>query len=664
MICISIGKNGYDKTLKDLRRCEKLLKTHPDIVAEIRLDLCNLTLSETDKLFYSAKIPLIATAGRSNMKQLDVAVNAGAEYVCINLLNSQRYIQDLKARFTRSNVKLILLYMNYTSTPILAELKQLYLEAVDKGADIVKIVSYANNIQDVERLLYLYKYKRFDTIPEVPLISYALGELGKYSRFTSYALESSFTFCALNNRSLTSPGQYQYKEFVDLSKKLFLINSSVKIPTSRSMALRAIIVAAISKGTSVISNVSRCKDVDSAIEIAKQIGANVKFDGDSIVIRGRIFPNNYPSNKKKEDAISSIFPAKIIPDELTMHVGESGLLARIILPLLSMGKDKFNVTGGGVLLDKDLSGAKEILEELDGNCILSADNTLPAVVYGPLSPGNFSISGNSTSQLITGLLIALPLAKKNIVIEVKDITSIDYIFLTLRLLKMFGIKIYYKRRNKDILFTIPSKQRYLAANIDIEGDWSLAANFIVCAAIFGKLKLHCLKSSIKLNDYALLDIVKVSGAYVEDKGSYLLISMGHLSHFSIDVNAYSNLIPILVVLAMFSEGESVLGGIVKSRIYVYKTVGYIIEEFTKMGCDLRLQNDNLYISGMSYSHRIVEDRLLKGGNYYSHGDHRMAMALGIASLGSLEKFNINGIEAIDKSFPTFNDLLDKIKTGK
>ncbi|MBQ0006930.1 MAG: type I 3-dehydroquinate dehydratase, partial [Alistipes sp.] len=160
MICITICDFGYDACRHALRRCERYLHTYPDLVVEIRLDLCGLNEEENQRLFCDSKVPLIATCRRRSSDLYFPAVLSGASYIDIDGIQSNTDIQHILQELEGHKVQKILSYQNFQKTPALNELISYFENGVSLGADIIKITTSAQNTEDTEKLLSLYILQR------------------------------------------------------------------------------------------------------------------------------------------------------------------------------------------------------------------------------------------------------------------------------------------------------------------------------------------------------------------------------------------------------------------------------------------------------------------------------------------------------------------------
>ena len=660
MICISIGDYGIDACKKALKRCEKYRRQFPDLIAEIRLDLCGLGEDDVHELFSGSRIPLIATGMKRDSHLCSAAVMAGAAYVDLNVFSYISLGKGEQALLRGRGTKLILSFHDYQMTPATTALAKVYREAVKAGADIVKIVTTAACTGDALRVLDLYKMQRDGKLgrKKVPLTAFAMGDEGRFSRLEAHRLGAPFIYCALRQKYIVAPGMFTMDEVENFHDRS-VVSGTVSMPASKSVAQRAIIAAMLAKGESEFHNCTRCRDIDSAIGVAKQFASEAYIDkGGDLIIRG-----GFPPDKKKNDSpFSSLVSMSMQSGGRTAFVGESGLLSRLCIPVVAQFGESVTVTGEGSLMDRHMYGCKEAMEELGASCILTAEETLPAVVCGPIKGGEITISGRKGSQFITGLLMALPLSKKDSVLRVQNATSVPYILLTVDVMHRFGVTVEWHREGGELIFNIPGKQKYSPTEMTFEGDWSAAVNFIVAAAIFGTLVITGLDFDTIQADKKILEVAAGCGADIEElpDGRGLRVSRGTLRAFDFDATDSPDLLPALSVLAAFSEGTSHFTGVARLRNKESNRPVVMEEGLRAMGVPAKVDGDVMEITGISLSRRIVEGKMLKGGSFHTFSDHRVAMALKIASLGCDSKVTLDSTDCIDKSFPGFLKLFESI----
>jgi 3-phosphoshikimate 1-carboxyvinyltransferase len=273
--------------------------------------------------------------------------------------------------------------------------------------------------------------------------------------------------------------------------------------------------------------------------------------------------------------------------------------------------------------------------------------------------------------------MALPFAERNSSLIVKDPKSIPYIFITLEVLKKFGVKIGNEMLGgrdflesdgdwslcTEMVFKVRGGQKYKAADIDLEGDWSAAANFLVAGAVFGKAVLKGLDTTSLQADLSVMDILMDAGASLSQldgpKGD-ITVQRAPLRAFSVDASNCPDLFPIISVLAAFCQGTSRLAGVGRLANKESDRAKAILEMLTRMGVKASVEGDEMVIEGQSLVQRILRGELLKGGAYTSHHDHRMVMALKVAELGTDGPIEIDDEECVAKSFPAFREAWSAI----
>lgn len=656
MICTSIQNRNYEEILG-------ILASGDTEMAEIRLDLCPLSDDEIVDVFANSDTPLIATCrvgacGSAKLaeKKLRLAIEAGARFADLEIEAPVQMSKNFQRLCRDNGTEIIRSYHNFEDTPGDEVLQMALARCFRYGADIAKIVTTCHCEEDAARIESLYSIVLED-IPSLEgrLVAFGMGEAGKPTRIECLRRGAPFSYAALTADECTAPGQFTEAEFRRMvySDIRPYHKDNLVMPASKSFAQRAILAAALADGTSVLDGYSRCGDSEAAVRLARTIGAEVEERGDSLVITG-------------------ISAGAAITGLDSVPVGESGLLARLSIPVLSAinGKD-FLIEGCGTLLGRPLKSAADIMASF-GVLVSNAGRQdkevfVPAEVRGRIVPGNANVPGSGGSQLISGLLMALPLCDKDSKIVVSEPKSIPYMYMTLDVLKHFGIKTRSEMEgdaelleNNDwsacsaIEFRIRGGQRYHAADFAIEGDWSAAANFLVAGAVFGSACIEGLDSKSLQADITILDILVEAGAIVsqlEDGG--ICVKKAPLEAFEQDLNNAPDLFPITAVLAAFCAGESRISGVGRLASKESDRAAAILEMLVQMGVEAYVDGDVMAICGQSLASRVLGGHLIKGGRYSSHHDHRMVMALKVASLAADSPVFIDDEACVEKSFPDF-----------
>ena len=381
----------------------------------------------------------------------------------------------------------------------------------------------------------------------------------------------------------------------------------ITAPPSKSMAHRLLIAGARSP-ESEIRNLAWSEDIKATLSCLQALGAQVKTDGNTVRIGG-------------------LSPAAIQSKE-TLYCRESGSTLRFLIPLCLLSSAPITLTGEERLMQRplgvysDLCAQNGLRFEQEGNVL---------TVCGPLVGGNFTVPGDISSQFITGLLFALPLAEQDSIIRIVGNTeSRPYIDLTLKTLTDFGVILY----GMDNSLLIPGRQTYRARTLTVEGDWSNAA-FLEAFNLFdGEVTVDGLDEYSPQGDRVYRD---------------LFAQLDGNDTRPIDLSDCPDLAPILFAVAAAKNGGEFVG---TARLKIKESDRAVAmqTQLQKFGIAVTVQDDRV----------IVHKGTLRTPNapLDAHNDHRIAMALSV--LCSLVGGEIVGAEAVAKSYPAFFDDIRKL----
>ena len=657
MICTSLQNKTFEQILA-------ILEGPAVEMAEIRLDRCPLTDDQIEELFSESDTPLIATCRIAESaspeeaeRRLHLAIEAGARFADLEIEAPAPLSKRFQQLCHKTGTEIIRSFHDFTGTPDIEVLQRVLARCFRYGADIAKIVTTCRDGEEAARIesLYTIVLEEVDSL-QGRLVAFGMGEAGRGTRLECLRRGAPFSYAALNDAEATAPGQWSVAEMHDAvygGRQPYRAEGRT-MPASKSFAQRAILAAALAEGTSHLDGYSPCGDSEAALRVAEALGATVRKDGALLTITG-----------------TGARPGSL--DLERLDVGESGLLTRLSIPVLAaVGSGRFVVDGHGTLPGRPLAGAADIMASF-GVLLSNAsdregrDVYVPASVKGHLIPGIADVPGQGGSQLISGLLMALPLCDKDSVLHVSDPKSIPYMYITLDVLRHFGIQTRSEMEGdaelleaddwsacSGITFRVRGRQHYRAADFAIEGDWSAAANLLVAGAVFGSAELRGMDTKSLQADLTIIDILVEAGAVVSqlEEGT-VCVRKAPLEAFRQDLNHAPDLFPIVSVLAAFCAGESRLGGVGRLAGKESNRAEAILQMLTQMGVEARIEGNDLVIFGESLSARLLGGHLLMGGAYTSRHDHRMVMALKVASLGTESPIVIDDEACVGKSFPEF-----------
>lgn len=418
--------------------------------------------------------------------------------------------------------------------------------------------------------------------------------------------------CKLNN--LISDYEERYhklKSEVNYSPTNYVfspvsLSGNVVIPPSKSILHRYLIASALSKTEIVLTGVNCiCDDVAVTIEALKQLGSDVTYSNDTLII-------------KKKD-----FDLDVI------NMKESGTSLRVLLPLLMHFNDEVTIVGENNLGKRPMSEYFKIFEE-QGVYYSHGEDYLPLTVKGKLKPGVFNLDGSVSSQFVSGLLFLLPILDGDSTINIKNnLESLPYVLLTIKVLNDFGVTV---ECNEDYtVFKIKGNQKYLGKMFyQIEQDYSSRAFFEVA----GSFDVHQIKIENELDKSLQGDTIVCE--IVSDK-------IG-----SVDLTNVPDTALILAVYYAINGG--VLKNVGRLKYKESNRLDAIKDFLTKMNIRFEVEDDDL----------VIHPGKISGGVFDTYLDHRVTMALIIASTVATDKIYLPEIKSINKSFPTFIECYETL----
>lgn len=382
----------------------------------------------------------------------------------------------------------------------------------------------------------------------------------------------------------------------------------------------------LADGESTLRNIEFCNDTLSAIKCIEALGAEVRRTGETTLsIRGGFSPRDN-----------------------VLNVGESGLATRLFTPIAALWDKPVVITGEGTLLHRPMTMMMEPLRHL-GVAVRDGGGYLPIEVCGRMHGGRIEVDGSISSQFITGLLLALPMAEGDTTLKVHGAVSTPYIDMTVETAERFGGRILHSDYTE---FFIEGGQRYTAADYAIEGDWSAAAMLLVAGAIAGEVTLDNISTLSKQADTLICRALVRAGASVINEENSITVAKRDLTAFEFDATNCPDLFPALAALAAAAEGTSVITGTSRLEHKESNRAETLREEYAKLGIEIDIETENVMkIRGGS----------IHGAEVDGHSDHRIAMSLAVSALRSDGEVKITGAECVGKSYPNFFEDIESLR---
>ena len=395
-----------------------------------------------------------------------------------------------------------------------------------------------------------------------------------------------------------------------------ILKGNVTIPPSKSVAHRLIIAAGLADGESVISNIYMSKDIVATIEAMKTLGAEIITceDGNglyTITVKG--------ITKPAQNAV--------------IDCNESGSTLRFLIPVASILGVNATFIGRGRLPQRPIT---PYLSEMTKNGVeFDYMGTMPFSVSGKLRAGEYKIAGDISSQFITGLLLALSVADgESKIILTSHLESRPYVDITIDCLNKFGAQIEETPNG----FLVKGVKALTPHNETVEGDYSQAAFFCVANRLGCDINIEGLNENSFQGDKKIIEICNEI-VYNSDKNE--------LKPFDIDCSDIPDLVPILATLGSFCKGVSFIRNAARLRIKESDRLSAISNALNAIGGKVKELDDGLEITGVDS---------LVGGEIDACNDHRIPMAITIASIKCEGELIIKGAECVRKSYPDFFDV--------
>lgn len=417
----------------------------------------------------------------------------------------------------------------------------------------------------------------------------------------------------------------------------------ITAPPSKSYEQRLLAAALLSGEDCILSGFGSSMDVLAARQIISALGSDVILNEKQLVVSKRkIMPENY------------------VP---VLNCGESGLCARLFPPIAAVLFKSFVVEAEESLQKRNVVKDYDVLKEF-GCEFKTTNGNFPVKFFNSkINAGKYTLDGSHSSQHISGLVIALGFLENNSNIHVQNPVSTNYILMSLEVLRKFGIclEVIDENRkklvidlNKSLSDTSAFEKR--TANLellsvpqfDVEGDWSGVSNILVAAAINGNVEVMGLATESLQADKAILDVFQMAEVKFNWQKNVLHCTKSKIKAFKFDATDCPDLIPAIIILAVFADGVSTIKGMNRVIHKESSRAEVMQKELQKAGVSLDLKNDEMIIRGNQKPHSAILN---------AHADHRMVMAFAVLGLNTYGGVTIKGAECVSKSWPDFFDSI-------
>ncbi len=409
------------------------------------------------------------------------------------------------------------------------------------------------------------------------------------------------------------------------------LKGTVAIPGSKSHTIRAVAIASLAKGQSLIRSPLVSGDTLSSVSCYRSLGAEIDTSKNTI---WRLTGIDGKINAPKE----------------IIDVGNSGTTLRIAMGSASLAPagETSHFTGDEQIQSRPIGPLIDSLNELGAKCVsLKNNGKAPATVTGKLIGGKTSINAFS-SQYLSSLLMCTPLAEKDTEINVTLLNEPGYVQMTLDWLDKQSITY----ENDSLYhFKIRGGQQYKSFDAAVPADFSSATFFLCAAALVGDgVTLKGLDFSDSQPDKAVIDYLKAMGAHISIGKDSITISQSQLRGIEIDMNATPDALPAMAVVGAFAEGQTRLVNVPQARAKETDRIKCMAEELKKLSVETEELPDGLVIYNSKPKPAVLD----------GHGDHRIVMALSIAAMAMQGECSIATAEAMSVTFPEYAKLMQNL----
>ena len=409
--------------------------------------------------------------------------------------------------------------------------------------------------------------------------------------------------------------------FVTISRSSGQIGGTITAPPSKSMAHRAVLCAALAEGRSHITNLEFSKDISATLGAAGQLCAEVRTGPADAVVEGL---------------------GHFRPLSAPVDCCESGSTLRFLIPIASLTGQAVTFTGRGRLMERPQSVYETLYREQN---LRFEQSSAGLTVEGALTPGDYTLAGNVSSQFISGLLFALPLLDGDSTLHLlPPVESRSYIDMTRSVQAAFGVS---SRWMDETTLFLPGNQHYHACDYTVEGDYSQAAFPAVLGAVCGGVTITGLRPETLQGDAVILDILRRCGAKFTRTAEGLRFEKAPLHGVDIDLADCPDLGPVLMVLGLLCDGTTVIRNAERLRLKESDRIAAMEAELRACGGVLESAGGTITVQGCA-DHLHAPEAPLHG-----HNDHRVVMSLAVLALCTGLPLTVDDAEAIQKSWPHF-----------
>ncbi|MBN8657835.1 MAG: 3-phosphoshikimate 1-carboxyvinyltransferase [Anaerolineae bacterium] len=413
------------------------------------------------------------------------------------------------------------------------------------------------------------------------------------------------------------------------------LNATVRVPGSKSLTNRALLIASLANGTTHLTNTLFSDDSRYFAKALQILGFDVQLDEENFSMSVAGMGGKIPAKKAE------------------LFIGNAGTAARFLSAFLTLGHGEYILDGEPRMRERPIRDLVDSLTQLGAK--LEPTNDCPPVKISAngLPGGKTTIAGDISSQFLSALLMVAPYAKSPIEVTLStDLNSKPYVDMTISIMKDFGVEV---ERDGYEYFKVPVTSYQLpVTSYPIESDASAASYFFAAPAICGgTVKVENISRKSVQGDVAFVDVLKQMGCIVEENDNSILVTRNSsLVGVDIDMRDIPDTAQTLAAVAPFANSPTTIRGIASARVKETDRVSATCTELKRLGVDVEEHED-----GMT----IYPCKTFKPANIQTYNDHRMAMAFSLIGL-RFDGVTIENPSCVSKTFPNFFEVLEQLRT--
>ncbi|KMV60332.1 3-phosphoshikimate 1-carboxyvinyltransferase [Escherichia coli] len=412
------------------------------------------------------------------------------------------------------------------------------------------------------------------------------------------------------------------------------VDGTINLPGSKSVSNRALLLAALAHGKTVLTNLLDSDDVHHMLNALTALGVSYTLSADRT--RCEIIGNGGPLHAESAREL---------------FLGNAGTAMRPLAAALCLGSNDIVLTGEPRMKERPIGHLVDALRQGGAKIsYLEQENYPPLRLQGGFTGGNVDVDGSVSSQFLTALLMTAPLAPEDTVIRIKgDLVSKPYIDITLNLMKTFGVEIENQHYQQ---FVVKGGQSYQSPGTYlVEGDASSASYFLAAAAIRGgTVKVTGIGRNSMQGDIRFADVLEKMGATICWGDDYISCTRGELNAIDMDMNHIPDAAMTIATAALFAKGTTTLRNIYNWRVKETDRLFAMATELRKVGAEVEEGHDFI---------RITPPEKLKFAEIATYNDHRMAMCFSLVALSDTP-VTILDPKCTAKTFPDYFEQLARI----